>query len=55
MNNAMTQAPTRSPAEWLACDLEAEQGWIHRLGDNDRADLLRGLCAGAVPGKPLFK
>ena len=45
----------RDAAAWTVADLERDTGWIRRLDDADRADLLAGLRAGRVPGKPFLE
>lgn len=45
----------RDAAAWTVADLERDTGWMIRLDDADRADLLAGLAAGRVPGRPLLQ
>ena len=45
----------RDASAWTVADLERDIRWITRLDDADRADLLAGLRAGRVPGKPLLE
>lgn len=45
----------RDASAWTPAGLARDTGWIDRLDDADRADLVAGLRAGRVPGKPLFE
>lgn len=55
MNTTDTAAiGNRTPAAWLAADLEQDTGWITRLDDADRASLSRAVRAAHVPGRSLL-
>lgn len=45
----------RDPSAWTVADLTRDLRWIVRLEDADRADLMFGLRAGQVAGKPLLQ
>jgi hypothetical protein len=44
----------RDASAWTVADLERDRGWIVRLDDADRADLLSVLAVGRVPGRALL-
>lgn len=44
----------RDATAWTAADLARDTGWISRLDDADRADLVAGLRAGRRDGAALF-
>ncbi len=54
-SHAMSAADGRDASAWTVADLERDTGWIRPLDDADRADLMAGLRAGSVPGKPLLE
>ena len=51
---ASARTAGRDASAWTVADLARDTGWIIRLDEDDRADLLSALHAGRVPGKPLL-
>lgn len=53
MSTAILDHELHIPSNWRGVELARDESWVHRLDDEEVADLERGLAAAKATGKPI--